>query len=153
MFENRGIELKMELIDQIVFPLFLIWMIGIFLVSFKKEIEYYYKITFLFIFVFYFFQFYPDFVRAYERFSKNYPKEIVTWIYGFGKITFYFLLILLPLSLIRIFYSASEVLSRSLINLIISATLTYWIGFFIWAKYEIEIDMFFNTTFLRWITF
>lgn len=143
----------MELIDQIVFPLFLIWMIGLFLISFSKEIDYYYKITFLFIFVFYFFQFYPDFVKAYERFSKNYPKEIISWFYGIGKITFYFLLILWPVSLIRVFYSASQTLSRSLLNVLISITMIYWIGFFLWAKYETEVDRFFNGTFIRWITF
>ncbi len=142
----------MELIDQIVFPLFLVWMVGIFLLSFRRDIDYYYKITFLFIFVFYGFQFYPDLVKAYERLAGNYPAEIVSWFYGLGKITFYFLLILWPVSLIRIFYSASDNLSRALVNVLVSVTLLYWIGFFLCAKFEAEVDSFFHGTFIRWIT-
>ncbi|MBE7411628.1 MAG: hypothetical protein L6Q54_03400 [Leptospiraceae bacterium] len=142
----------MELIEKIVFPLFLIWAIGIFLLSFRKEIDYYYKITFLFIFVFYGFQFYPDLVKAYDRLEKNYTIEIVSWLYGFGKVTFYFLLILWPVSLVRIFYSASETLSRTLIHILISVTLLYWIGFFLYIKFETEVDLFFYGTFVRWIT-
>lgn len=142
----------MDFMDQFIFPLFLIWMVGIFLLSFRREIDYYYKITFLFIFVFYGFQFYPDIVKAYERFVNNYPAEIVNWLYGFGKITFYFLLILWPVSLIRIFYSASDNLSRTLMNIMISVTLMYWIGFFLCVKFEVEIDTFLHGTFIRWIT-
>jgi len=142
----------MSLLDQIVFPVFFSWMIGLFLVSFRKDVDFLWKVTFLFIFVFYFFQFYPDFIKSYERLAKNYPAEIIQWIYGLGKASYYFLLIVWPVSLIRMFYSGSESLSRTLIVVLISSTMIFWIGFFFWSKYETEIDSFLNGPFTRLIS-
>ncbi|MCE9501726.1 MAG: hypothetical protein K8R21_14685 [Leptospira sp.] len=152
MYKSSGELQKLTLIDQITFPLFILWIIGLFLVTFRRDIDFLWKVTFLFIFVFYFFQFYPDFMKGYERLMKNYPAEVVQWIFGIGKASYYFLLIVWPVSLIRMFYSGSESLSRTLIIVLITSTMIFWIIFFFWSKYEAEIDAFLYGPFTRLIS-
>ncbi|EMI70070.1 hypothetical protein [Leptospira noguchii] len=141
------------LLEQIVFPIFLFWFCGLTLVLFRSDFEFVWKIVFVFVFIFYFFQYFPELKTSYERLTQSYPVEIVSWIYGIGKGFYFFLLFLWPVSLLRIFYSASPQIGRSLAKTLVSATLFYWCVFLLYSHFSTEVDSFFNTTFLKFLNF
>ncbi|AAN48000.1 hypothetical protein ACO2J1_05130 [Leptospira interrogans] len=141
------------LLEQIVFPIFLFWFCGLTLVLFRSDFEFVWKIVFVFVFIFYFFQYFPELKTSYERLTQSYPVEIVSWVYGIGKGFYFFLLFLWPVALLRIFYSASPQIGRSLAKTLVSATLFYWCGFLLYNHFSNEVDNFFNTTFLKFLNF
>lgn len=143
----------MGLIDQIALPLFVIWFLGLILVSFRGDIEFLWKITFIFIFVFYLFQFWPEINKSYIRLTEYYPGEIINWIYGIGKAAYFFLIIVWPVSLIRMFYSAANNLSKTIIITLISATMIFWIIFLIRMEYAEQIDLFIQTKLIQFFSF
>ena len=143
----------MGLIEQFILPLFTLWFIGMVLVMFRSDVEFLWKITFVFIFVFYLFQFLPEINGSLNRLTANYPAEIVSWIYGLGRLSYFFLLIVWPVSLIRIFYSASNNISRTIIVTLISVTMIYWILFFLYIEFSDKIDWFMQNRLIPLLTF
>lgn len=143
----------MTFIEQISIPIFVLWIIGLVLVAFRKDLDYLYKSIFLLVFAFYVIVFFPDLARSYYRIKENYPIEIRNWIYGLGKLYFYFLLVLWPVTLIRVFYSASGYLSHVAIKTLIGFTVFYWILFGFWLLWQQPIDNFLNNQFLQIIKF
>ncbi|XDD49221.1 hypothetical protein AB3N59_12450 [Leptospira sp. WS92.C1] len=141
------------LLEQIVFPIFLFWFCGLTLVLFRSDFEFVWKIIFVFVFIFYFFQYFPELKSSYERLTKSYPAEILAWIYGLGRGIYFFLLFLWPVSLLRIFYSASSQTSKSLAKILVSFTLIYWGGLILYTNFSLEVDGFFNGTFLKFLKF
>ena len=146
------ITTQLTFIDQIILPLFIIWGIALVLSLFREDTEFLWKIIFLFIYVFYFFQFLPEITISMNRLIKSYPYEIVNWLSGFGKMFYFFLLVIWPVMLLRFFYSASGHISKASIAALISATLLYWIAFFIWSVYHDQIQLFLHNYFIPWIT-
>ncbi|PJZ49785.1 hypothetical protein [Leptospira saintgironsiae] len=141
-----------SLLQQIVFPIFLIWFVGLTFVLIRNDIEIIWKIATFFIFVFYFFQFFPELKEAYERLSKSYPSEILSWLYGIPRAIYFFLLFLWPIAVVRMYYSASPVLANMTARTLVAATLAYWIFFLIYHQFTGQIDEFFKTKFIEWIT-
>ncbi|TGK19848.1 hypothetical protein [Leptospira stimsonii] len=141
------------LLEQIVFPIFLFWFCGLTLVLFRSDFEFVWKIIFVFIFIFYFFQYFPELKTSYERLTASYPVEILSWIYGMGRGIYFFLLFLWPVALIRIFYSASPQVSKSLAKALVSVTLIYWGGFILYNNFSPEVDAFLKGTFLKFLKF
>ena len=74
----------MAFIDQITLPLFILWIIGLILSFFRRDLDFLWKAFFLLIFMFYVIQFHEELFAGYYRFKYNYAKEIVNWIYGIG---------------------------------------------------------------------
>ncbi|MEM7181541.1 MAG: hypothetical protein AAF518_11555 [Spirochaetota bacterium] len=132
-------------LEQIALPMFVFWGIGLVLSFFRSSIELIWKAFFLLIYFFYFSLFYGEISQGYQRLVNNYPYEIVNYIYGLGKTYFYTLLLLWPLVLIRIYYSASEILSYAIIKALVLATLVYWAGFAIWLVFYKQITYFLET--------
>ena len=95
----------------------------------SNDLEFLWKAFFLLIFLFYVIQFHEEIFAAYYRFKYNYAKEVVNWIYGIGKATYYFLFISWAITLIRIYYSASGFLSELTIRIQVIITLLYWVLF------------------------
>ena len=70
----------MAFIDQITLPLFILWIIGLILSFFRRDLDFLWKAFFLLIFMFYVIQFHEELFAGYYRFKYNYAKEIVNWI-------------------------------------------------------------------------
>ena len=70
----------MTFIDQIILPIFILWLIGIILSFFKRDLEFLWKAFFLLFFLFYVIQFHEELFLGFYRFKYNYAKEIVGWI-------------------------------------------------------------------------
>ncbi|MCB1190006.1 MAG: hypothetical protein H7A23_12715 [Leptospiraceae bacterium] len=142
----------MTIIDQITLPIFIFWGIGLILVFFRRDLDLLWKSLFLLIYAFYILQFFPEILLGYQRLVGNYPKEIVSWIKGIGKVFYYFLLIVWPVLLVRVFYSASGYLSFLTIRLMVFATFLYWVLFYCFVFFSAEINNFFNITLIRFLT-
>ncbi len=143
----------MTFIDQITLPIFILWIIGLILSFFRKDLDFLWKAFFLLIFMFYVIQFHEELFAAFYRFKYNYAKEIVNWIYGMGKATYYFLLISWPLSLIRIYYSATGYLSELTIRIQVIITVAYWFSFYLYTLFQIKIDNFLLNTLVHFLRF
>jgi uncharacterized membrane protein YfcA len=136
-------------IDQIVVPIFLIWFIGLILVFFRKNLDLHWKFSFLFIFVIYIIVFGKEWSQALDRLEANPGWEVRNWIYGLGKALFYFLFILWPISLVRMFYSTSRELVVLTSNILVTVTISYWFLFWLYFQFQSEIDQFFMTRFME----
>lgn len=143
----------MTFIEQIIAPIFILWFIGLILSFFRRDLEFLWKAFFLLIFLFYVIQFHEEIFAAYYRFKYNYAKEIVNWIYGIGKATYYFLFISWALTLIRIYYSASGFLSELMIRIQVIITLLYWVLFYIYTLFQLRIDNFLLNTLVNFLRF
>ncbi|PJZ69225.1 hypothetical protein CH373_14685 [Leptospira perolatii] len=140
------------LLEQIVFPIFLLWFVGLTLVLLRNDVEIIWKIGLFFVFVFYFFQFFPELKEAYDRLSKAYPGEILSWIYGLPRAFYFFLLFFWPIAVIKIYYSGSSFLANNTAKILIAATMIYWILFLVYHQFSNPIDEFMRNKFLEWIT-
>ncbi|MCC5814647.1 MAG: hypothetical protein JJT78_07820 [Leptospira sp.] len=140
----------MTFIDQIVLPVFIIWFLGLVLVFFRKDIDLHWKISFLFLFIVYFVVFGREWSAALDRLEEQPSWEIRNWIYGIGKALFYFLFILWPITLIRLFYSSSKELARLTSSIIVSVTVVYWFLFWLYFRFQESVDGFFYGRFLEW---
>ena len=127
--------------DYLVLPFFLIWFLSIVFIFFRRDIELIWKLLFLVIFLFYFFHLEPEIEASYKRISKNYLLEIYYWIISFPKLFYFFLLFCWPVVLLRIYFSASYILSIKVIKTLISFTGLYWVLFIIYSKYSKQIDI------------
>ncbi len=143
----------MTFIEQITLPIFILWVIGLILSFFRKDLDFLWKAFFLLIFMFYVIQFHEELFASFYRFKYNYAKEIVSWIYGLGKATYYFLLISWPLSLIRIYYSATDYLSELTIRIQVIITVAYWFSFYIYTLFQARIDNFLLNTLVHFLRF
>lgn len=143
----------MTFIEQITLPIFIVWIVGLLLAFFRRDLEFLWKAFFLLIFLFYVIQFHEDLFSAYYRLKYNYAKELVGWIYGLGKATYYMLLLTWPLSLIRIYYSAAGYLSEITIRIQITVNVIYWMGFYIYTVFQARIDNFLMNTLVQFLRF
>ena len=143
----------MTFIDQIILPIFILWLIGIILSFFKRDLEFLWKAFFLLFFLFYVIQFHEELFLGFYRFKYNYAKEIVGWIYGIGKASYFFLLLSWPISLIRIYYSASGYLSEITIRIQVIVTVVYWILFYMYTLFQFRIDNFLMNTLVNFLRF
>ncbi|TGK05201.1 hypothetical protein EHQ53_16280 [Leptospira langatensis] len=141
-----------SLLQQIVFPIFLLWFVGLTLVLIRNDIEIIWKIATFFVFVFYFFQFFPELKEAYERLSKSYPAEILSWIYGLPRAFYFFLLFIWPITVIRMYYTASSTVANMAARTLVAATMVYWIFFLVYHQFSAPIDEFMKTKFIDYIT-
>ncbi|EPG66529.1 hypothetical protein [Leptospira wolffii] len=139
-------------LDQIVFPIFLLWFVGLTLVLIRNDIEIIWKIATFFVFVFYFFQFFPELKESYGRLSKSYPTEILNWFYGVPRAVYFFLLFVWPIAVIRMYYTASPTLANLSAKMLVGATLVYWILFLAYHQFTAPIDDFLRVKFVDWIT-
>ncbi|EPG73586.1 hypothetical protein LEP1GSC058_4128 [Leptospira fainei serovar Hurstbridge str. BUT 6] len=140
------------LLEQIVFPLFLLWFVGLTLVLIRNDIEVIWKVATFFVFVFYFFQFFPELKESYDRLTKSYPTEILSWLYGLPRAFYFFLLFFWPIAVFRMFYSASPFLANSTAKVLFGFTLVYWILFLGYHQFSGPIDDFLKSKFIDWIT-
>ena len=138
-------NVNFSFLQQIALPMFIFWGLALVLSFFRSSIELIWKAFFLLIYLFYFILFYAEIANGYQRLVNNYPYEIVNYVYGLGKTYFYTLLLLWPLVLIRIYYSASEALSHAIIKTMILATILYWLGFSMWLLFYKQITYFLET--------
>lgn len=143
----------MTFIDQITLPIFILWIIGVTLSFFRKDLDFLWKAFFLLIFLFYVIQFHEEIFAGFYRFKYNYAKEIVNWIYGIGKACYYFLFLSWPISLIRIYYSASGYLSDVTIKLQVLLTVVYWFLFYFYSLFQNQIDNFMFNTLVHFLRF
>ncbi|HMV43436.1 MAG TPA: hypothetical protein PK079_06665 [Leptospiraceae bacterium] len=143
----------MTFIDQITLPIFITWIVGLILVFFRRDLDFLWKAFFLLIFLFYIIQFHEEIFAGFYRFKYNYAKEIVSWIYGLGKATYYMLLFTWPLSLFRIYYSAAGYLSEITIRLQVGLNVVYWIGFYFYSIFQTKIDNFLMNTLVHFLRF
>ena len=143
----------MTFIEQIISPLFILWIIGLILSFFRRDLEFLWKAFFLLIFLFYVIQFHEELFAGYYRFKYNYAKEIVNWIYGIGKASYYFILISWPITLTRIYYSASGILSDISIRIQVIVTVLYWFLFLIYSNFQVRIDNFLLNTLVHFLRF
>ncbi len=137
-------------IDQIVFPVFLIWFVGLILVLFRKDLEILWKVSFLFLFVVYLILFGKEWSASLDRLEENPGWEIRNYIYGSGKAIFYFLFILWPITMVRLFYTGSRELAKHTASLMSTVTILYWFGFWMYYQFMNEIDHFFSGRFQEW---
>lgn len=143
----------MNFIDQITLPLFIVWAAGLLLAFFRKDLDFLWKAFFLVIFAFYIVHFYPELVNSFFRFKANYAKELVQWIYGIGKGTYYFLFIVWPLVLMRFYYTASQNFSEMVIKSLVIVTLCFWTGYFVYSFFEASIDNFLLNRLVNFLRF
>lgn len=129
------------MIDQILAPLFIFWIIGLILAFVRKDLDISYKFGFGIIFIFYFLFFYPELVSSGVRIRKDYSSEIVSWINGAGKSIFFLLIYAWPIILFRIFYSGKSAISNFTLKTLIASTIIYWIIFLITMKFPSETDI------------
>lgn len=138
----------MNLIDQIVFPLFILWFVALILVMFRKDLDLHWKISFVFCFAFYVVLFGKEWSSALERLEKNPIFEIREWIYGIPKVIFYMLFFLWPYTLLRIFYSSSEIYNKQIAYLLVTVTIVYWFLFWLYFQFKEPIDSFLENEFI-----
>lgn len=132
----------MTFIDQIALPVFLFWFLGLVLVFFRKDLDLHWKISFLFLFVVYAIVFGNEWSSALDRLEENPVWEVRNWFYGIGKAIFYFLFLLWPITLIRLFYSSSKELARLTASLMVTVTVVFWILFWLYFRFQESIDVF-----------
>jgi uncharacterized membrane protein YfcA len=137
-------------IDQIVFPVFILWFVGIILVLFRKDLEILWKVSFLFLFVVYLILFGKEWSLALDRLESNPGWEIRNYIYGMGKAIFYFLFILWPITMIRLYYTGSKELAKHTASLLVTITIIYWMLFWLYFHFMYEVDEFFSGRFQEW---
>ncbi|TGN19916.1 hypothetical protein [Leptospira idonii] len=128
----------MNLLESIAFPILFLWFIGLLLVLFRRDLEPHWKFFFFLVFCFYMVQFFPEFLAGISRFRDQPKRELLIWISGLGNATYVFLFLLWPLVLVRIYYSASNQLSKTLIPVLSYGTVVYWALFFLWSFYSKE---------------
>ncbi|WCL50520.1 hypothetical protein [Leptospira sp. GIMC2001] len=136
-------------LDLVVFPIFLTWFIGLILVLFRKDIEIQWKISFIFLFVVYMVVFGKEWANGLDRLEANPGWEIRSWIYSIGKLTFYFLFLIWPITMIRMFYSVSREWVSRTASLLITITVIFWFFFWLYYQFQLEVDKFFDTRFLE----
>lgn len=137
-------------IDQIVVPVFILWFVGIILVLFRKDLEILWKLSFLFLFVVYLILFGKEWSNALDRLEANPGWEIRSYIYGLGKAIFYFLFILWPITMIRLYYIGSKELAKHTASLLVTITILYWMLFWLYFQFMNEVDQFFDGRFQEW---
>ncbi|MDF3818280.1 hypothetical protein P3G55_00125 [Leptospira sp. 96542] len=130
----------MNLIETLALPVLFIWFVGLLLSLFRKDLEPHWKFFFFLVFCFYMVQFFPEFWEGVGRFKLNPKQELLGWISALANTTYVFLFFLWPLVLIRIYYSASNNLSKSLIPAMAYGTVIYWALFFLWTYYSKEFN-------------
>lgn len=128
----------MNLLDILAFPTLFIWFVGLLLTFFRRDLEPHWKFFFFLVFCFYLVQFFPEFRSGIDRWKANPKEEVLTWIFAMGNATYVFLFFLWPLVLVRIYYSASNQLSQTLIPILAYGTVVYWVLFFLWSYYSKE---------------
>ncbi|BDA78104.1 hypothetical protein LPTSP3_g10340 [Leptospira kobayashii] len=128
----------MSLLDQLAFPILFIWFIGLLLSLFRKDLETHWKFFFFLVFCFYMVQFFPEFWAGVARWKESPKRELLSWLGSMGQAIYVFLFLLWPLVLIRIYYSASNNLSKTLIPVLSYGTVVYWALFFMWTYYTKE---------------
>lgn len=128
----------MNLLETLAFPVLFVWFVGLLLTLFRKDLEPHWKFFFFLVFCFYMVQFFPEFWLGVGRFQQNPKEEILIWISALGNALYVFLFFLWPLVLIRIYYSASNQLSKTLIPVLAYGTVIYWAVFFLWSLYSKE---------------
>jgi len=128
----------MTLIAQIAFPILFLWFVGLLLSFFRKDLEPHWKFFFFLLFCFYLIQFFPYFLQGIERWKGDPKTEIIVWLTGMAQAIYVFLFLLWPIVLIRIFYSASGNLSKTLIPVLSYFTILFWVLFFLWSIFPKE---------------
>ncbi|MCU0823053.1 MAG: hypothetical protein MUF77_00235 [Leptospira sp.] len=135
----------MNLLEALALPVLFLWFVGLLLTLFRKDLEPHWKFFFFLVFCFYMVQFFPEFWLGVSRFQLNPKAEFRLWISFLGPATYVFLFFLWPLVLIRIYYSASNQLSKTLIPVLAYGTVVYWALFFLWSFYSKEINDWLNS--------
>lgn len=128
------------------------WFLGLVLVFFRRDLELHWKISFLFLFIVYAIVFGREWSAGLDRLEENPGWEIRNWIYGIGKSLFYFLFMLWPITLVRLFYSGSKELARLTSSILVSITVVYWLLFWLYYRFRESIDHFFNGRFVAWFS-
>ncbi|MDZ4727877.1 MAG: hypothetical protein SH817_17095 [Leptospira sp.] len=128
----------MTLIEYLAFPILFIWFIGLLLTFFRRDLEPHWKFFFFLVFCFYMVQFFPEFWAGIGRWKLNPKQELLTWISAMGNAFYVFLFLLWPIVLVRIYYSASNNLSKTLIPVLAYGTVVYWVLFLLWSYYSKE---------------
>ena len=143
----------MNLIESIIFPLFVFWIIGLIYSFFREELEIHLKFFSILIFFFYVFLFQDELILGFARLKKSYAKEIVSWVYGFSKISYFYLLLAWPLTLIRIFFSAAHTVSKLNLFILISFTVFYFLASLIYSNLQAPIDHFLQNFLVQFLSF
>lgn len=130
----------MTLLETVAFPVLFIWFVGLLLTLFRRDLEPHWKFFFFLVFCFYLVQFFPEFWEGVTRWKENPKAEALLWISAMGNSIYVFLFFLWPLVLIRIYYSASNNLSKTLIPALAYGTVLYWALFFLWTMYSKEFN-------------
>ncbi|MCZ8157312.1 MAG: hypothetical protein O9264_14380 [Leptospira sp.] len=128
----------MSLIEYLAFPILFVWFIGLLLTFFRRDLEPHWKFFFFLVFCFYMVQFFPEFWAGVARWKANPKTELLSWLSALGNATYVFLFLLWPLVLVRIYYSAANNLSKTLIPLLSYGTVIYWVLFLLWSYYSKE---------------
>jgi hypothetical protein len=143
----------MNFLDQLILPLLIIWFLAIFFIFFKKELELTYKLFFLVVFLLYSFHFQDEIIHSYIRLKTSTPREIISWFYGLGKATYFFLILAWPLALIRLYYSAAYTFSELSLLTLSVVTILYWIFFLLYSYFSTSIDHFLLNILVHFLSF
>ncbi|MCZ8344250.1 MAG: hypothetical protein O9301_14540 [Leptospira sp.] len=135
----------MNLLEALALPVLFLWFVGLLLTFFRRDLEPHWKFFFFLVFCFYMVQFFPEFWLGVSRFQLSPKAEFRLWISFLGPAVYVFLFFLWPLVLIRIYYSASNQLSKTLIPALAYGTVVYWALFFLWSFYSKEINDWLNS--------
>ncbi len=142
----------MNFMESIIFPLFLFWVIGLGYSFFRVELEIYIKLFSILIFFFFVYLFHDELILGFARLKKSYSKEIVSWIYGFSKVSYFYLILAWPLTLIRIFFSAAHSVSRLNLLILIYFTIFYFSSSIIYSNFQLKIDHFLQNFLVQFLS-
>ncbi len=140
----------MNFIEETILPVFLVWFSALILVMFRGDLDLHWKISLFLCFVVYLIVFSPEWSRALDRLEEHPGFEIRNWIRGVGKLTFYFLFLLWPVTLIRIYYSVSGELAKEAAAILTGATVGFWFLFWLYFQFQETCEEFLNQTLIEY---
>lgn len=143
----------MNFMETIIFPLFIFWIIGLIYSFLRKELEIHIKFISILIFFFYIYTFQDELILGFVRLKKSYAKEVISWIYGFSKASYFYLLLAWPITLIRIFFSAAHTVSKLNLIILIYYTIFYFTISLIYTNFQVSIDNFLQNFLVQFLSF
>jgi len=134
------------LILKSIFLFFSIWGIAVVLLWIRPKIELFWKLVATFIFIFYIWFFFNELISSFTLFKAEWYISIIEFFKEILIIIFAGMLIIWPVTLIIIFYKASDIGSEKLLRFLCLLTIILWIAFIIYSFFSPGVENFFYET-------
>ena len=120
----------MEL-KSLFFPLFALWIPGLILILFRRNLEFFWKLAALLIFLFYGIWFQDNIQVSFHLYAESFTKIFPILFQELGDILALVLFLVWPPLLLAAFFTKSLETTRGLLRTLVLFTLFYWVFWFL----------------------